>query len=1339
MIHERLPRKIQRGSALIVVLGCLVFVTMLVVAFNMSMRSKMVTSKSSSDANGVKIMAETAVNIAISQVRDATLLAGTKGLAWASQPGMIRLYDNNGTAAGYYKLYSGENMVSTAAFNPFSTAEAVPADWHSQAAVFTDLNAPANGVYPIVDPSAIDPNPGAEGVGASSTAVDEFTVKAAPLAPASASGAASNPIPMPVKWLYILADGSFHLPDSSSAGTKAVILAATAANPIVGRVAFWADDETCKVNVNTASVAKASTACTTGTDTPASYKMNDYNTFWDVPRFTAPEEFNFAFEQPAQGEYQRYPGHPATVGLNAVLSNTNISVQDIFQIAPRYAYDGSKGGTVKFDAAQWIDRNTLADRLYASTDEVIFNASLTSGTRAIQAGLTRDQLQAAKFFLTSNSRAPELNLFGQPRISIWPIDSTITLGSSQRVTTLDRLIAFCSTVSGSTTAKPFYFTRKDPLSTKTDIELPRNQTLLNYLDQSTGRNIPGFGGNFKSKYTEPESRQILTEIFDYVRTTNTQDSLLPTANVYAPAPNGGWQFGKGQVTPSIHATWNTQGFGSFWRPVEVSIHFVGLGDGPLSAKTTTPTATAQPAIPIPKGQIELGMVSGTNGTKNFNIVLHEGTITEDKLDPADTSATPAKGWIPPTNNRAVQAFVYVSFLNPAQSRIDGYCNLWLKISGLDSMKVSQDLAPASPSFKSLDFPTTATTLAGSNTQGADLGTGLWFGYLPITSQIGSGGQTRKLNLTDPANNFPFFSKIVAIPFERNSNSAPTFVFSGGTITIDIYDLAGGPNSTTPNPAVLPPGANKVQSFTVTFPQATLPMPGLTKLPCLGTGATTVTTTLDSWGRISTYDRWLLTRQSSNDVNFFNKFDGSNGRSLVDMTGIQDKAGWTASDVIQSMVLSSDWSDARLLAGNSMGSVNNVFTPHPKYGQTAFANSLFSGGDTPLASNNGIFGKLVAGKQYSPTASFNPNTTDYKYYYGNPCVPPTLTGVTGWDWDNGIGNYPDGPWINKADEGSRASTTTVDRPYFQSGQRIVTTGTAFFSPNRQVSSPGMFGSLSTGVSRHQGWQTLLFRPGNAGHPGSATPKDHLLMDLFWMPVVEPYAISEPFSTAGKINLNQQLVPFTYINRYTALRAALMGEKVAQMPKGVIAKSGWTDTASLTLDSRLPLNLSESNGTLKQLVDKFGNGEIYKSATEICDLYLVPQGYTWPDFANQWYGDNFALVGDNVREKPYSNIYGKLTTKSNTYTVHYRVQTLRQTTAHLKADPTIFDTARGDKITAEQRGSSILERYLDASDSRFSTSTDAAFSFLSDPGNQANASFSLEPYYRVRILNSKVFNP
>ena len=57
----------------------------------------------------------------------------------------------------------------------------------------------------------------------------------------------------------------------------------------------------------------------------------------------------------------------------------------------------------------------------------------------------------------------------------------------------------------------------------------------------------------------------------------------------------------------------------------------------------------------------------------------------------------------------------------------------------------------------------------------------------------------------------------------------------------------------------------------------------------------------------------------------------------------------------------------------------------------------------------------------------------------------------------------------------------------------------------------------------------------------------MLDLFTMPVVEPYAISEPFSTAGKINMNYQIVPFTYIDRSTGVKAVLNSELIARVPK------------------------------------------------------------------------------------------------------------------------------------------------------------------------------------------------
>ena len=56
----------ESGAALLLVLASLIFISALTLAFLVSMRSKLAISKSGSDASEVKMLAETAVNVAIS-------------------------------------------------------------------------------------------------------------------------------------------------------------------------------------------------------------------------------------------------------------------------------------------------------------------------------------------------------------------------------------------------------------------------------------------------------------------------------------------------------------------------------------------------------------------------------------------------------------------------------------------------------------------------------------------------------------------------------------------------------------------------------------------------------------------------------------------------------------------------------------------------------------------------------------------------------------------------------------------------------------------------------------------------------------------------------------------------------------------------------------------------------------------------------------------------------------------------------------------------------------------------------------------------------------------------
>ena len=279
---------------------------------------------------------------------------------------------------------------------------------------------------------------------------------------------------------------------------------------------------------------------------------------------------------------------------------------------------------------------------------------------------------------------------------------------------------------------------------------------------------------------------------------------------------------------------------------------------------------------------------------------------------------------------------------------------------------------------------------------------------------------------------------------------------------------------------------------------------------------------------------------------------------------------------------------------------------------------------------------------------------------------------------------------------------------------------------------MFGSLPTGMISGLPWQTLLFRPDPGGHPGATDPPDHLLLDLFWMPVVEPYAISEPFSTAGKVNMNYQMVPFTWIDRSTGIRSVLANEVVLAIPNSTILTSGSNQGYLKVIGNPSTITSASHNFSLGQSLDlnqtltpfqqRFENGEVFITPSEITTLPLVPQGQTAATITNFW--QNHRPTGENLRERPYSHIYPRLTTKSNVFNVHYRVQTLRNPPA---ADPEIWSESKG-QVMAELRGNTLIERFIDLGGTG-----------VVDFALPANASANAESLYRFRVLATKDFNP
>ena len=394
-----------------------------------------------------------------------------------------------------------------------------------------------------------------------------------------------------------------------------------------------------------------------------------------------------------------------------------------------------------------------------------------------------------------------------------------------------------------------------------------------------------------------------------------------------------------------------------------------------------------------------------------------------------------------------------------------------------------------------------------------------------------------------------------------------------------------------------------------------------------------------------------------------------------------------------------------------------------------------------------FGSLLAGVTPGSYGGYGPELPPLNASSAK-AVPAVAGGPAGSaDWDNGEGLISDGPWINKPDEGmtnGAPNPASLGSTAYLGGYTVVQSYGApqstLFSPNRQISSPVTFGSLPVGFDKP--WQTLLFRPATLPgyhapvsytHPGNANPAttipDHLLLDLFWMPIVEPYGISEPFATSGKINLNTQLAPFTYITRTTGLRAVLKSVMITALNpnapgsggafigkyKGSLTFGTSPSTVNTNVYTHYAIDLDQTLGQLTNPSPDSSNNfpefarsahsaatpNFFVSASQICDVPLIPLGpngarYTNATLASFWAQN--ALTGDNSLERPYSMIYPRVTTKSNIFTVHVLAQSLKKIASNPQnvwnePSGTGISGVAPDQILSEFRAAYTIEKYFD----------------------------------------------
>ena len=633
--------------------------------------------------------------------------------------------------------------------------------------------------------------------------------------------------------------------------------------------------------------------------------------------------------------------------------------------------------------------------------------------------------------------------------------------------------------------------------------------------------------------------------------------------------------------------------------------------------------------------------------------------------------------------------------------------------------------------------------------------------------VSAGGTTVVTNPTANSGVYPFVSYYATdgspnIPLTGGAPPA-NMSFKGGPLTITLYaadDTTGVP----------------LQTINMTIPDApNLPVPHVCTYTTnggplfFGTAASPTFTPGRSYFR------------ATDDVIRGVEVAGPGGPVADNPTDTTASTNTTAGDV-------------RLVAAlETVGT--NYYHAHQNWSSTAFAatgmedddgsngNLLGAGDQTNVLSPQGDNQFSAAGSHGVLAPQMNPRGTSSanSYQYKSPYVPSrTYTsakmGVTRTnnvstalgDWDAGFALLPDGAHINMGDIGDGMYVDEVNYPtsfvglprypYVQKEDHFNSDYGAgsYFSPNRQVPSSMILGSIPTGIQRLQPWQTLLFnpKPEDQSHPGRRPP-DGLLASRdrsagpfdrgpFWMPVVQPYPISQPFSTAGKINLNYQIEPFNYITRASGIYALMTATKMMAIPASIY-KTGADPKPLISLMTdinngavalavppdgtfRYPINIDE---TLGGFTDKFATNDIFRSASQIAELNLVPQGAspapTHTTMASFW--NAHTMTGDNLREKPYVDLYPRVTTKSNAYTVHFRVQVLQKVPS-TSANQWVEGK---DQIISEYRGSSEIERYLDSASTNL---PDFANLMATNP---TSPKLNLDNYYRYRVISTKRFSP
>lgn len=1316
------------------VLSALALIAFLALAILTFVRSEGRAAQSVGDVAELRTLQGLPEKLVINQLRNATrdLMANDLGYTWASQPGMIRVYGTSVSAgssradvAEFYKLYSSDLMeVRDPTWNPATDADAAMKGL-GQTGLWTDLNEPVSVrerrslsqpgsgtdtrlVFPILDPAAFQ------------RGYDGLSLVGVQL------NAQAKRMPMPVRWLYVLQDGSVVAPLSGGQdGTVITVPGAREDNPIIGRIAFWTDDESSKLNINVASE-------------PAP---------WERPITTSQPDQAHAAALPARGEHYRESAHPSFTSLSPVLrhfgqttstppnyvlepqdpfsGNGNTwanAVKRIHQLLPRTPIwepgnnEGSMAGTTETESEVQLRR----ERLFANVDELFFSADSQADGERLRNGqngtlsVTQEDIETSRFLLTTRSRAPETNPFGWPKISLWPVSESETERHQ-----VDQRMSLAATIDPGNANLPYYLQRAanwqsdtNPGSSQSaiwDMQVTRNQELFDYLLTMTDNVMPGVGGAFVDKYGAASRSQILVSMFDMLRwgvnpmspyDQNLEQELTPEYSYLPPSeepgnsPNGVGAFSAVPLQHEVDGL-RHRGIGRFPTLTEVALVFFATkakmdDTPPVDNKGFYKKTEEFRAFIVVEPKVLAPGMPGVSPTWRMRISGHQGvTLNVGNIQPTlNFAKNPTEpDWSPTVRVCA----------SPA---LGGNLGNHGPYAGLAAQFLQSNRDPR-------DW---------RDSDAEDDGEGQYFvlGSAAVdvsAAIIGNGNEHQEMELPE-----------IPLTIEIYDDTSPSLADDGALVQVLQLRI---PKQPIPLPRLHQDDATA--SLESRFTLAELPGSGSSEVPFLKKGDV------------------VRSAQSRRDA-------GVNGDTRLQASlSVPGEAFFESPlpDVPSPLLLDPSWYQVHNLRDDAF--MAGEYQP-------GFRGEDWTKGRATLdpAVTTSLVRRPVESSEGMPSLQ-----------YGQKGVPAVEGGVLAavngdlrpGDFDNGPGITEDGPYINLPDFGSGTTQldagdalgSTVVGGYFQRGGRFFEDDGTTFSPLRQMGSAIGFGSLPSavfgdtlgGVSNPmpRAWTTLLFCPnppsrttdedkepdyvsGSAAtskkdHFGFATPRDHLWLEYFWMPAAEQPGLSDGFSTEGKVNMNYQIQPFHWIKRATAMHGALHGVRVTAIPSSAVTEAAGTDhykhyengTGS-GLSFRYAVDAEQ---TLRQFDERFARGELFITPSEICEQFLVPRrlnGHTyeggnvsardpatvattytgvmdWWEGQDAEAGDAFEATGDNTRESPYAQLYPRLCTRSNVFKVHYRVQVLQKAAS---TRPNVWDEAK-DRVGADYRGEATIERYLD----------------------------------------------